>query len=546
MNQNAATSSSIYDASRKSGGVHESSCKIAFNDDFSYSGIPSYDTVSKSQHQLHDRPITSAWNYENYLFNPGPESPSAFDLHPVVECQSISETPPKSSRYIPITQEYKPDEAPTSQSLPNADQDLSPITNFDESFDFGSAALEEYSQIYNQLPAEHLVYPEYPDLHYSQSLPQKGESQPLVTPSSKSKYSSNDSGYGSCDTSPDLVLSLNVSSTSSSPSASFPEHVLNMRQERQIIQMGKGPTENNDVKIRDGSRFDTLDKAVNLGEHRKTGQKSRSSMIRSEHAEQNLLSQTLSRMIDGQIQIEKRSDSGHIQKSANVSPSTASKLSTPLMSYQEEIPNECAGDHLTCVEWQYSKKAEDTQSLFPVQDSGDGAEETQSSKAYSSNDVYDGSSSQSDNTCSSPPSSPQSYHLLIMARARHEVVVPVMKEVYAVLTSNGDGGVKQRARSRHESSTARSCELGLHPQRKGKIGKRRERGDDSSANEEDDDNKRKRPKCSSPRLASDDIPLQYACPFHKYDPLKYRPTADAGSRYRTCVGPGFKSISHLK
>jgi hypothetical protein len=40
--------------------------------------------------------------------------------------------------------------------------------------------------------------------------------------------------------------------------------------------------------------------------------------------------------------------------------------------------------------------------------------------------------------------------------------------------------------------------------------------------------------------------LRFACPFHQYDPLKYSPNNLMGIKYRSCAGPGFKTIAKVK
>ena len=49
--------------------------------------------------------------------------------------------------------------------------------------------------------------------------------------------------------------------------------------------------------------------------------------------------------------------------------------------------------------------------------------------------------------------------------------------------------------------------------------------------------KRDRPDGESPR---------FACPFHKYDPIRYSVNNTTEGKYRTCAGPGFPTVSRLK
>jgi hypothetical protein len=64
--------------------------------------------------------------------------------------------------------------------------------------------------------------------------------------------------------------------------------------------------------------------------------------------------------------------------------------------------------------------------------------------------------------------------------------------------------------------------------------KRGREGDDQKPNE------RNRP---TPAFGSS---RRLACPFHKHDPVKYTCNSITGSKYRTCAGPGFETISRTK
>lgn len=245
------------------------------------------------------------------------------------------------------------------------------------------------------------------------------------------------------------------------------------------------------------------------------------------------------------------------QEWGQVTQSATEKASTPPTSSRDHAPNNCASesfagesmadaiDQCARVEKLQLTERKDSRSSSPVQSVKENEKRRIPSETCSSDDVCS-SSSQSDNTYSSEPASPQGYQLLVMARARHEVVASVMKEVYAMLGFTEDAVIKQCAQPGHENSTNDSIEVRSRAQGKRRNGKRLKQIDNSSANEEDDDQQKKRPKHSLSKPTSGDTQLLLACPFHKYDPLKYRPTANAGSRYRTCVGPGFKSISRLK
>jgi hypothetical protein len=85
--------------------------------------------------------------------------------------------------------------------------------------------------------------------------------------------------------------------------------------------------------------------------------------------------------------------------------------------------------------------------------------------------------------------------------------------------------------------------------RPGPVNRNRD-ADEEDEEDEDDDNNRD-PKDLSGSPDTEGVLLRLACPFHKRDATKYCIQHDAveGSKkteYRTCEGPGFKSIQRLK
>ena len=160
-------------------------------------------------------------------------------------------------------------------------------------------------------------------------------------------------------------------------------------------------------------------------------------------------------------------------------------------------------------------------------------------------DSFESNSSQSEDSGNSLPSSPQCYDEVIMARAKHDVLVPIMREVYAVVHPSGDSQGEQSGKSGNTNANASAAKAGSckegHPTRK-----RSKQTDVPSADEDENEDRRRERKLSLWKHSQGDTPRLFACPFHKYDPFKYRPTTETGSKYRTCVGPGFKSISRLK
>jgi hypothetical protein len=75
-------------------------------------------------------------------------------------------------------------------------------------------------------------------------------------------------------------------------------------------------------------------------------------------------------------------------------------------------------------------------------------------------------------------------------------------------------------------------------------GKRRLERDDENMPEDDEPEDRK--KRTSRTGAADGGDRLFACPFYKYDPMKYTCTNSTRTKYRTCAGPGFDSIARLK
>ena len=164
-----------------------------------------------------------------------------------------------------------------------------------------------------------------------------------------------------------------------------------------------------------------------------------------------------------------------------------------------------------------------------------------------SKDFSEDTSSQSDDNGDSQPASPESCKNVLLARAKHKMIACIMKDVYALLDPNGDVAVRQHIVFEGRGSVAAQNSMWTQHDGDRQPGRRRKRDDDTSPpGDGNNDDDRKRSKRSPSKVKQNDSQLTYACPFHKYDPQKYRPTADSGSLYRTCVGPGFKSISRVK
>ena len=156
--------------------------------------------------------------------------------------------------------------------------------------------------------------------------------------------------------------------------------------------------------------------------------------------------------------------------------------------------------------------------------------------------------SQSDTSCSGASSSPEIDTDLLLAHAKHEILVPIMREVYTMLDTGENSAMKQCLQSTSETPSSHATGFKFQPIQKQST--RRNSREKREASDDDDDEgrkrRRKRPRRSPSREVKDDKQRDFACPFHKYDSFKYCATSIDGSRYRSCVGPGFKSISRVK
>ena len=131
----------------------------------------------------------------------------------------------------------------------------------------------------------------------------------------------------------------------------------------------------------------------------------------------------------------------------------------------------------------------------------------------------------------------------MIAEAKHELMVTLMKEVYAMFDSEWKVSARTCATSQQGSCGGQAQPSKLAAPRDGKNSKKRLKDRDSSP-PGDDNGKRKKRDDPDAELQKQDRP--FACPFHKYDPYKYSLNSDTGAAYRSCLGPGFTSISHVK
>ena len=154
------------------------------------------------------------------------------------------------------------------------------------------------------------------------------------------------------------------------------------------------------------------------------------------------------------------------------------------------------------------------------------------------------SSSQSIDSDESGSSSSADYEKVTIAYSKHQIISSLMRDVYAMFGSQWQANVRTRTTPEAESSRvlSSSCES-ADRSTQNQLGKRANYERDRS---QGDGNDGKKKRNNPPDTANSEHDLQLACPFHKYDPIKYCPNIDTGVKYRTCLGPGFSSISRLK
>ena len=133
---------------------------------------------------------------------------------------------------------------------------------------------------------------------------------------------------------------------------------------------------------------------------------------------------------------------------------------------------------------------------------------------------------------------------LTIAYTKHQIISSLMRDVYALFSSQWQANMRTRTTPEAESSRVRqdSCES-TNCSKKSRLGKRANYDRDRS---QGDGNDGKKQKNISSDIKSCELDLKLACPFYKHDPTTYRPSIDTGVKYRTCLGPGFSSISRLK
>lgn len=169
----------------------------------------------------------------------------------------------------------------------------------------------------------------------------------------------------------------------------------------------------------------------------------------------------------------------------------------------------------------------------------------QGSEAFTNQGDSPGNSVSSDDS----ESADDDEYLMILL-AKHRLLANLMREVYRILGYNptetpgqspSDAGEVNAGLSAYQGDIERgNC------QNKGRKGKKRVLDRDSQPPDEDEnDGRKKRPRGEPDPEVNGDGRL-YACPFSKYDSRKYNSNRSTGTRFRTCAGPGWETISKLK
>ena len=138
-----------------------------------------------------------------------------------------------------------------------------------------------------------------------------------------------------------------------------------------------------------------------------------------------------------------------------------------------------------------------------------------------------------------------SYDQLTIAYAKHQMMVALMEEFYTNFDPQWQTNVRTHVASSSRSSrsyaeSSKSQNSSMQDSNGKRAMRDREPSPDDNAN-----NGKKRRRIPTDAKGDEPDP-QFACPFRKYDPRKYCSNLDTGTKYRSCIGPGFSTISKLK
>ena len=231
-------------------------------------------------------------------------------------------------------------------------------------------------------------------------------------------------------------------------------------------------------------------------------------------------------------------DSGYSTRATN-SFRMERQLTTPDVSpgcgklFKTEFNLTAEADSKVSLDKTFSNAQADTHSEYTIEKTCYIEHENSSSE----NDTQDVVSDESQ----SP--SPEDDSLLIIAYAKHQLVVKLMREVYTIFDQSWTANVQSRTGS--ESSNSNVSSLEEHSGNDLTRGNERRRKRDRDFAPPNDPHGKKKKENPTPSSLEDETRL-FACPFHKFDQCKYSCNATTGLKYRACMGPGFKKIARVK
>ena len=154
-----------------------------------------------------------------------------------------------------------------------------------------------------------------------------------------------------------------------------------------------------------------------------------------------------------------------------------------------------------------------------------------------------GDSTESDSSEDLSSHSLESEAWLLMAYAKHRMMVSLSKDVYSIFNSQWNADFKSRAGSQTASTSTSSPLSSSRTPSSTVRGKRKMQDRDSDLPDENDEEKRR----TDAGTARDSGKGRFfACCFHKQNAQKYCSNSDTGTKFRSCAGPGFSRISQLK
>ena len=132
---------------------------------------------------------------------------------------------------------------------------------------------------------------------------------------------------------------------------------------------------------------------------------------------------------------------------------------------------------------------------------------------------------------------------MLMAYAKHRLMVSLLKDVYSIFNSQWNADLRSRAGSQTSGTGTSSQQSSSRTPSSTNQGKRKMQDRDSDSPDANDEKKR---KTNAGATRDSGQGRLFACCFHKYNAQKYCSNIDTGTKYRSCAGPGFSRIAQLK